>query len=509
VDHASFSLGDSTPVVMAASCLTGNYEGSANDHGIAEAFLNKGAGVYIGSTEISYSSPNNAAFRRFSERWDEWESAGVVLNYVKRAIWGKDGWYEYFSYWAWEYNLYGDPKHGMLEGVWTPPLTREAQGVDSMEEVNGQTKLGVTVPDPVFHRVDGGGHEVEIPGGLTLVEYGAYEVPIWTVSIPYRPGTRVTGVNLASRGEPVAYDELDLPEVDMSITSMPGSNQVMSATVTGWYPVLDQLYDWSVEQQSDGSSVLEIVIYPFYYNSDNGDALFYQKHFFTVETITTDVEITELSMETHTWQQGDMVWGNLVVENTGVMTDVVVQASIRDMTGDLVDGLPLMSLNDLTGVGVLDLYWDSDRNPWGHYNLMVELRDLQGNVLDTALDDFQLGFVEGGVSKLEASQLVYDGGESIQLSMTFVNSGTVRLDGVAVIEVLGTDALTTTYRITGTIDSLAPGASVEISGWLDTSMLDAQYEVVAHAYYFSQVSEAKQLVLTRRTRVYLPLVISD
>ncbi len=40
------------PIVNAWSCTTGNYEGN-NDNGIAEAFIQSGAGVYIGSTEVS------------------------------------------------------------------------------------------------------------------------------------------------------------------------------------------------------------------------------------------------------------------------------------------------------------------------------------------------------------------------------------------------------------------------------------------------------------------------
>ncbi len=196
-----------------------------------------------------------------------------------------------------------------------------------------------------------------------------------------------------------------------------------------------------------------------------------------------------------------------MVDNTGVMTDVIVQASVRDLaTGDLIDGLPLTSLHNLTGIGSLDLYWDSAGLPFGHYQMMVELRDTQGNLLGTAVDDFQLGIVAGEVTSLEASQTAYTGGESILLSMTFVNTGTVPITGTGVIEVLGTEALTTPYRITAPINGLAPGASVQISGYLEASALDRAYSVVAHAKYYSQVSEAANLTLNRISFIYLPLI---
>ncbi len=296
VDDASFSLGNSTPVVMAASCLTGNYEAPSDDYGIAEAFLNKGAGVYIGSTEISFSRANNAAFRRFSEYWNEWESAGVVLNHVKRAIWDKDGWYESFSYWAFEQNLYGDPKHGMLEGVWTPPDSDGLRGVDSVEQVEGLTKFTVTVPEPRLTRVDDY-VEVEIPGGLTLVEFGAYEVPLWTVSLEFRPGDRVQNVRLLSRDDPLALHNLNLAVVDTTTSTLNAPRAALPAEVTGWYPALDRVFDWSLEEQADGSTRLEIVIYPFYYNSGNGDAIYHQRHAFEIETIQTAVKIKDLRVE--------------------------------------------------------------------------------------------------------------------------------------------------------------------------------------------------------------------
>jgi hypothetical protein len=353
-------------------------------------------------------------------------------------------------------------------------------------------------------------HEVEIPGGVTLVEFGTYEVPIWTTSIEYPPGTRVTDVILASRGEPTAYDDLNLAVVDTFTSTMTLSNQSVPASVAGWYPTLDQIYDWSIEELNDGGSLLEIVVYPFYYNSDNGDAIYYKKHNFQVETTTSSVHIHDLAVEKQVWDMGDWVWANLVVENSGVMTDVIVQASIRDRaTGDLVAGLPLISLDDLTGVGSIDLYWDSTKTPWGQYDLMVELRNSEGQVLDTVLDDFQLGVVLGGVSILEASQVEYYGGESIELSVTVVNSGTVSLDGLAVIEVQGSDWLTTTRRITGTFEALAPGESLQFSGFLETSVTDSSYAVVARMSAYSQVSEAAHLTLNRKPRVFLPLVGRD
>ena len=463
----------------------------------------------MGATQISYNRANNAAFRRFSEYWNEWESAGVVLNHVKRAIWGKDGWYEAFSFWAFEQNLYGDPKFGRLEGVWQPPES-DYTGIDVVNRSpDGLTKVSVTIPEPVISRVEDY-HEANVPGGLTLVEFGAYEVPIWTASIEFPAGKVVQNVQLLARDDPEALTGLNLSVVSTATSTLDNSHLSATVDVTGWYPDLDQDFDWSLELLPDGSTALEIVVYPFYYNSDNGDALYHQKYTFSVETIQTSVQINDFKVEKDTYDLDQWVWMNLAVENTGELTDVVVQAAIRDRaSGDLVEGLPLTALHDLEGVGALDLYWDSNGKPHGEYQVVVELRDGDGHLLDTAVDHFTLGVVSGEVTVLDASQAEYYGGESIQLSMTFANDGSVPLTGVGRILVKGTEGLTATYTITEPITSLAPGASITISGYLDTSVWDAHYDVVANAYFFSQVSAPAELIVIRKPRIFLPLTIRD
>lgn len=102
------SFGSHRPMVIAFSCLTGNYGGSQS---IARAFLRNGAAVYIGATEVAPSCKNEVmATGKFWEYWSTTSRIGDALLELKRwMIAQHDEWWRYVAY---EYNLYGDPKFG-------------------------------------------------------------------------------------------------------------------------------------------------------------------------------------------------------------------------------------------------------------------------------------------------------------------------------------------------------------------------------------------------------------
>jgi hypothetical protein len=102
-------FGRSRPVVIAFSCLTGNYE-EAPGSSIARAFLRNGAAVYIGSTEVSSSGAAEEATREiFWRSWTRSSRIGDAFFDLRDTKMREGGGWRYFVY---EYNLYGDPKFG-------------------------------------------------------------------------------------------------------------------------------------------------------------------------------------------------------------------------------------------------------------------------------------------------------------------------------------------------------------------------------------------------------------
>ena len=98
------------PLVIAISCIAGDYEGlfSYPEYTFADAILGRGAAVFIGSTEESYSSRNEAIAKNYFEQWDYWNvRAGVFFTQNERAKYRSGG---KWIFWVKEYNYYGDPK---------------------------------------------------------------------------------------------------------------------------------------------------------------------------------------------------------------------------------------------------------------------------------------------------------------------------------------------------------------------------------------------------------------
>jgi len=114
--HLDFiGFGSTAPVVFASACETGDYEAGWNpDEGIAEAFLQRGAGAYIGATVVVNGGSADEIQRQFClNEWTPGRSVGEALLSVKRNLMDIEtpegpSWTNHAYLW----NLYGDPKFG-------------------------------------------------------------------------------------------------------------------------------------------------------------------------------------------------------------------------------------------------------------------------------------------------------------------------------------------------------------------------------------------------------------
>ncbi|MBN1889713.1 MAG: DUF11 domain-containing protein [Thermoflexales bacterium] len=487
-------FGSKNPFVLATSCLTGNYKDGDN-YSIAEAFLQGSAGVYVGSTEVSAIGKNNEAGKWFFNNWDTYDTVGRTFTDLRRDKFD-DG--EVWRLWVYSYNLYGDPKYmpryGRAPSGGSGQAALDALGA-SLDPAGLRT-IEVHIPDFEVNTVDGWDH-VEIPGGELWSEAGDSEVPYWTVSINYRPGTRVQNVALTGRSGLVVTTGLNVPSVTHDIACMACTAQTSRAPVeaSGWSPDPDTQYRWAVYENPDGSTTLAIALYPFYYNSQTSDVLFYQDYTLEIETITTSVAIESLTLDQPVSLPGDPISMTLVVNNDGAAQDVVVKALVKtSAVGDLVGSLPLRNLHDLSGQAWVDLAWDtadgtSGGQAPGDYLVEIELMDMAGNVLDKAARNFQLGITSGQVTRLSATPELFNVGDVISISMTFSNIGSVPITGTAIIQVQTADALTLTTEFTHSLSNLAVGRARILTGtWDTTKVSEGAYRVLGYVLYDSTAS---------------------
>ena len=248
--------------------------------------------------------------------------------------------------------------------------------------------IEVTIPD-YFVTTTGGLDYVKIPGGeILLDEEGRPRVPYYIASVDYPAGWRVQEVTLEERDGLTTDTGLNLPVVILS--DAPESQIEM---IGGWYPEED--YSWNIWENADGSTRLDIVVYPFYYNGDTAEVRFYSDYTFSVDCVSSTVAITDLVLDKYEYSPNETVNIDIAFQNNGDVQDIVAGLAInRYGSGETVDGLPLRLLRDVSGDCGLSAAWDTGDTEEGYYYVEATLTDATGNVLDTETVGFGIETVE-------------------------------------------------------------------------------------------------------------------
>lgn len=238
------------------------------------------------------------------------------------------------------------------------------------------TTLEITIPDYVV-TTSGGVHYAEIPGGeILLFEEGRPRVPYYVTSIDYPEGWRVQDVTLEERSGLTTTTGLRLPVVILS--DKPASQVEM---IGGWYPEED--FDWRLWDNGDGSTKLDIVVYPFCYNADTTEVRFYKNYKFSIECVPSTVAITGLVSDKYDYESDEPVIIDVMLNNSGETQDIVAGLVIKRYGSDvIIDGLPLRLLRNLSGDASLSVEWDIGNTEPGYYYVEATITDTMGNILD-------------------------------------------------------------------------------------------------------------------------------
>jgi len=509
----NLDLGGYHPFVYALSCSSGNYR---NKYSMAEAWLRQGAGIYIGAVSPTYRDRNSSGGRNFFNRWGDQNerTVGHAFTSMIRARWGD--WYvdAYFSSkkWAFQYHMFGDPKFGALP-------TASVTAIQSAAPDGPIGPVKIAIPDFVVTTDEDGLDYVEIPGGGDWFDLDDYIVPIWTETYTYPPGQRVQAVTLVGQGGFKVTTGLSLPvaipvsDCDGAAPFAPHHAPLQSTeTITGWYPQFEQPYDWSVSRNLDGTSVLELRIYPFTYNPATTDARFYWDWLFDIDVFTTTVDILSLGTSQRVFGLTEPVTATLALHNDDkTPLSVVVYPVITSLEREAVTALPLRTLHNVAGTATLDLVI-TETLAAGDYYLELTLADMDGYVFDAEVVDFTVGVIAGEVTSLTAAPAPFQPGDNVDIAMTFQNTGDVAVDGVAFIRVQTGDGVLQTAEFTHTLTTLAPGATRTFENvWDSTGAISDTYRVVGFVQYDLRTSTPEVVLLSAHTghHIYLPLVLRE
>ncbi len=428
LDRVADPFGDANPIVYGSSCNTGRYMDGIS---FAEKFLQKGVGVFLGSTAVSSGMANRAAANAIYHRLDPGRSFGSVLNEVKTGI-GGDYYYGFKAdVWTVEYHLFGDPEYGA--DLSSSAGEAQTPGT-SVYFSNGRGSVQQTVPAYQVTLQADGTHWVEIPGGGWVMAPFMPVVPDYALFTDISAQYIVQDVRLVQRGGLTTASGLNLPLYTDAQASDSSSMTEASQAASEWFPELD--FTWSVSQNPDSSSRMRIQLYPFVYNSLTQQARFYQDFIFEITTIPASPRLVDLTLDQCVYEPGQNARIDLQLNNPGRALDAFLEVKIMQPGSDRpVAGLPLYTLNGLAGNALVSLDWNSGNLPPGDYFILAEVRDLVGHLYDTRQESFKIGQRSGDIEAYSVSPLVFKPGQPVQIAYNFRNTGTQALDGRAMIEV--------------------------------------------------------------------------
>lgn len=218
--------------------------------------------------------------------------------------------------------------------------------------------------------------------------------------------------------------------------------------------------------------------------------------------------ISSTLMDKDAYRLGDPVNVSVQLNNPGTARDMVIKALVKRYgTGETVEGLPLATLSGLSGAASFTPQWDSSGKAPGQYYVEVTAQDPSGNMLDRRSERLTLGVPEGRVAGLTATPQTFRAGNSVTLSMTFSNTGSVSLTGTAVLRVQ-TATGTAVQKFKHDIANLAAGSAATLSDtWNTTGAASGAYTVIGYVSYDGGTTEPQIFTLCSGTCIYLPFVL--
>ena len=336
-DAFAANYGEKHPMVWSIACYTGDIRANS----LAEAFLDGGASLFIGATDLSPRSANND-FAHHLARYHSlslwYPTMGEAFTWAKRKLIDENiSWYTTCYEDARnkqvvnEYNLYGDPKR--FEGP-LPEATGQPRTAKDGGEGPPPENIELFLPDYVVTTTNEGVDYVSFPveEGGSFDQDGQPIVPIYIHRVAFGPEFKISDVSLIMRDGLETGSGFNLPiasfEDDNGTTLTPQPNAAPNAT----FPPAEFQFSWRVEELLDSSHELVLTVFPFYYDPDTTDVDFYRNYFFGVNWHPSNTAVTHIAMNEDVFAFGDPISGVVHIVHTGpVSVDSTLEVDLVDI----------------------------------------------------------------------------------------------------------------------------------------------------------------------------------
>ncbi|MGD9872911.1 MAG: SUMF1/EgtB/PvdO family nonheme iron enzyme [Kiritimatiellia bacterium] len=460
---ASFVPTEVRPIVIGNTCLTGKFSPGLS---FAERWLTKGAAAYIGSTEVSFGTYTVPLSQAFYNRLDSATPIGRAFRNAKRARAhvGTNSEEKYNDLTCMEFYLYGDPKI-TVSGF-------AAKGADfprGGEPVSGPTNL-LVITVPMYSVTNLSGTDfVTLPGDLDIAGDGLPIIPIYREEVSFPAGHPVQDVELVLRDGLHETNGLVLPTGTCAADSgrAVSGSPVLRGASPEWWPT--NTYKWETDKNPDGSYSLFVTVYPFYYNSNTTDAVFYSNYTFSIDYAVSDISINRLMMDKDVYDTNDAITAMVWLHGTNDSPlNVVLEPVLTRTDSDDILFLPLTALSSVRGVVSASIEWDADDYPPGDYILTLRCKQEDGTLLDYDTVYFSVGYLSGSATDVFIEPEDFMVGDEVDITAHYENQGDEAVDAELVILVRDADGnIVEDFRLS--VTNWMPGTTQTFTtGWTAT-----------------------------------------
>jgi hypothetical protein len=491
-DARSANFGSKHPMVWSIACETGR----VTEDSLAEAFLDSGASLYIGASQLSARSQNNDLLYYLSKYHTMtafYPTIGDAFKWAKRRVvednisWASTCYADYRTKQLInQYNLFGDPKRGQaFQSKTAVPKLESAKSAEGPPPDH----IELTLPDYVVTSTETGIDYVSFPGeeGGTFEAEGQPVVPVYIHRVAFGPEFKVRDVSQGERGGLESSSGLNLPTASFADDDGAPVQPPPPTKLSTSFPAPDTQYAWRVEEQLDGTHELLLTVYPFFYDSTTSEVEFYRNHAFNVSWNTSATAITSIEPSQEVFALGDPIDGVVEVhQGSGgtIVADFEVDL-LDESSGDVVASMDPHVVGLDEGPAALDFGIAFEATEPASYLVRARLT-ATGDLLDEATKRVRVGRVSAVGEALWVDPHPSEGfeiGELITVNAWFENTGPNTVGGRTRIQVIGTSTAEVVHQRTEVVD-IEPGATRQAETvWNTSTATDGTYRVSAVLEY--------------------------
>lgn len=323
-------------------------------------------------------------------------------------------------------------------------------------------------------------------------------LPIIQKIFTYSPGFAIQNVTLELRDQIKEGTGLKIP--NYVIEEDRGANEPIIPVdeKADWFPEKD--FEWEVDEKPDGSKMLMVSVYPFYYNSKTTDYKYIQHYKLNVDFNSSYLQIKSFEPEKDVYDPEELVVfsANFQYQDTQVI-QAFANLYITDINQQTVDTLPMIDLAEIEAEeNKVNFEWVNEKQLIGHYQAVLEVRDYESKLLDFKRTSVQIGRPIAKVHDLSIVPAFIKPGDTVEVNLIIQNVGKIPIDGLLLLKIQGDNEV---KRFEKKLSALQPGVYISIEeSWKTVELQKGQkYTCIGTAYYFGETSESKVVTLSTNT----------